>query len=138
MARQAGRHGHGQGRAKQIVIAGPYPNPIQPTPVPDIAPSLVFCASLGLSAHQPCAFLFFPFPPFLYTPTRSTQSLIKDTTARDIDCSKRRFTSGIDIEIKTTVLSHPLVLLGTVFWPCWILSLSRPSSQTHTPLHILS
>jgi hypothetical protein len=106
-----------------------YPNPIdQPTPVPDIAPSLVFCASLsGFLLICPACPSSFPSSPFtLHTIVNQQRSW------RDIDCSKHRFTSGIDIEIKTTVLSHPLVPLGTVFWPCWILSLSRPSLQTHT------
>lgn len=116
---QAGPVNDGRGRAKQIVIASvSQPHPAHPNPRHG---ALVFCASLAR------AFSAFP----LVCPLLSLLSIHKynlDTivnqkiSGRDIDCSKGRFPSGIDIEIKTTVLSHPLVPLGTVFRPYWILS----------------
>ena len=75
---QVGRHGDGQGRAKQIVIAGPVSQPHPAHPGPRHSAILGFLRlPFGLSVHLPCAFLLSSFPLPLYTQTRSTQSLIK-------------------------------------------------------------
>jgi len=116
---QAGPVSDGRGRVKQIVItSASQPHPAHR--VLDMAPALIFCASLGLSQPFCSSALLLSL---LSIHIHNLDTIVNQKiSGRDIDCSKGRFTSRIDIEIKTTVLSHPLVPLGTVFRPYWILS----------------